>query len=115
MQLRAPVPRQADNKSGVPEEREVWGSQAGGKDKDFPSTFLSLSHIRHFFLKPRTDGYTTNSSAETLFQGRYNNSAPCLRAVAPPESLLLSLASQNARYGGGTGGVSLLLNSDPLP
>ena len=25
----------------------------------FPSTFLSLSHIKHFFFKPGTDDYTT--------------------------------------------------------
>ena len=65
-------------KSGVPEkEREgsgvlkveigVWNSQGGGKDEFFiffPSTFLSVSHIKLLFspLKPRTDDYTSNNS-----------------------------------------------------
>ena len=42
----------------------IWGSQGGGKDKHFLfSTFLSLSHIEHFFFfKPRIDDYTTNNS-----------------------------------------------------
>ena len=47
------VPRQVDKKSRVPEEeRGVWDSQGGGKDKHlfFPSTFLSLSHIKLFFF-----------------------------------------------------------------
>ena len=54
--VRESIPRQVVEKSRVPEEeREVWGSQGGGKDKGiifFPSlsTFLSLSHIKHFFL-----------------------------------------------------------------
>ena len=42
---------------GVPEERGVWNSQRGGKDKLFKfffSTFLSLSHIKrlYFFFFP---------------------------------------------------------------
>ena len=55
---------------GVPEERGVWNSQRGGKDKLFKfffSTFLSLSHIKRlyfffFSFKPGTDNYTTNNS-----------------------------------------------------
>ena len=38
---------------GVPEERGVWNSQRGGKDKLFKfffSTFLSLSHIKRLFI-----------------------------------------------------------------
>ena len=60
--MRESIPRQVD-KSGVPEEEKgVWGSQGGGKDKlFFPSTFLS--HIKpFFFFKPTTDDYTTNNS-----------------------------------------------------
>ena len=38
----------------VPEERGVWDSQEGGKDKRvvffFPSIFLSFSHIKLFFF-----------------------------------------------------------------
>ena len=51
--MRESIPRQVDKKSGVPEEeRGVWNSQGGGKDKLFfsPSIFLSLSHIKRFFL-----------------------------------------------------------------
>ena len=51
--LREPIPRQIDKKSGVPEdEKGVWGSQRGGKDKHFyfSSTFVSLSHIKRSFL-----------------------------------------------------------------
>ena len=64
--LRESVPRQVDKKSGVPEEEKgsgtlkaeigVWNSQEGGKNKLFfffrlcLSTFLSLSHIKRFFL-----------------------------------------------------------------
>ena len=46
--MRESIPRQVD-KSGVPEEEKgVWGSQGGGKDKlFFPSTFLS--HIKWIF------------------------------------------------------------------
>ena len=43
--LRESIPRQVDKKSGVPkEERGIWVSQVGGKDKRFFffSTFLSL-------------------------------------------------------------------------
>ena len=37
----------------------VWNSQAGGKDKLFFSTFLSLPHIKLFFFKPGANDYTT--------------------------------------------------------
>ena len=49
--VRESIPRQVDEKSGVPEEeRGVWGSQGEEKDKFFfSSTFLGLSHIKHFF------------------------------------------------------------------
>ena len=65
--VRKSISRQVDKKLGVPkEEKGVWGSQGGGKDKFFfssLSTFLSLSHIKYFFFfKPRTDDYTTNNS-----------------------------------------------------
>ena len=54
--LRESIPTQLDKKSRVPEEEKgVWNSQGGGKDKCLfsPSTFLSLSHIKRFFcLKP---------------------------------------------------------------
>ena len=48
--MRQSIPRQIDKKSG--EERGVWNSQGGGKDKHlfFFSAFLSLSHIKHFFF-----------------------------------------------------------------
>ena len=61
--LTESIPRQFDKKSGVPEDEEkgAWGSQGGldkgfssqggGKNKYlFSSTFLSLSHIKGFFL-----------------------------------------------------------------
>ena len=42
------------------EEREVWSSQGGEKDKLFFPYILSLSHIKRFFsFKPRADDYTT--------------------------------------------------------
>ena len=71
--IRESIPRQVDKKSTVKEEEEekgVWGSQ--GRDRSlevsrrrkgqtsFFSTFLSLSHIKHFSLSP--DDYTTNNS-----------------------------------------------------
>ena len=66
--VRESIPRQVDKKLGVTrEEKGVWNSQRERKDKHrfcfFFSlcTFLSLSHIKHFFFKPRTDDYTTNS------------------------------------------------------
>ena len=41
--VRESISRQVDEKSGVPEEeREIWGSQGGGKDKHL-FYFLSLS------------------------------------------------------------------------
>ena len=46
LMLRESIPRQADKKSGVPEEeRWVWNSQGGGKDKLFFSTVLSKDYI----------------------------------------------------------------------
>ena len=72
--MREPIPRQVDKKSGVPkEEKGVWGSQSRDRNMEFLrrrkgqtsfffSTFLSLSHIKHFFFKPETDDYTTNNS-----------------------------------------------------
>ena len=48
--LRESIPRQVDKKSEVPkEEKGVWNSQ-GEKDKHFFPTFLSLSHMKRFFL-----------------------------------------------------------------
>ena len=59
--LRESLPKQVDKKSRVPEEEKgVWGSRSGdrglrfsrrrkGQIFFFPSTFLSLSHIKHFF------------------------------------------------------------------
>ena len=61
--MRESIPRQVVEKSRVPEEEKgVWGCQGGdrglefsrrGKDKlffFFFSTFLSLSHIKRFYL-----------------------------------------------------------------
>ena len=59
-EMRESIPRQVDKKSGVPEdEKGIWGS--GSQDRGlelsrrrkgqipfFPSTFLSLSHIKFF-------------------------------------------------------------------
>ena len=62
VELRESIPRQVDKKSGVPKEKKgVWGSQSRGRGLEFSrsrkgqislffSTFLSLSHIKHFFL-----------------------------------------------------------------
>ena len=53
--MRESIPRQVDKKFEVPkEERGVWNSQGGRKDRFFSSTFLqfssvlSLSHVRLF-------------------------------------------------------------------
>ena len=50
--LRSPRRRKRSGALGA--EIGVWGSQRGGKDKQFfffpLSTFLSLSHIKRFFL-----------------------------------------------------------------
>ena len=53
LRVRESIPRQVDKKPSIPEEeREVCGSQGGRKDKCLfffsLSTFLSLSHIKHF-------------------------------------------------------------------
>ena len=49
LKVRQSIRRQVDKKSGEAEERGVWSSQGGGKDKHlFFSTFLSLSHLKHF-------------------------------------------------------------------
>ena len=59
-EMRESIPRQVDKKSGVPaDEKGIWGS--GSQDRGlelsrrrkgqipfFPSTFLSLSHIKFF-------------------------------------------------------------------
>ena len=58
--VRESISRQVDKKTGVPkQEKGVWGSQGGGKDKWFfvfvffflfsLSTFLSLSRIKYCF------------------------------------------------------------------
>ena len=41
----------------------VWNSQGGGKDKLLFFSLRSLVTVTNFFFKPRTDDYTTNSSA----------------------------------------------------
>ena len=58
--MRESMPRQVDKKSGVPEdEKGIWGSgsqdrglelsrRRKGQTPFFPSTFLSLSHIKFF-------------------------------------------------------------------
>ena len=61
--MRESIPRQVNKKSGVPEEEKgVWGSRGGDRGLEFsrrrkrqmlfffPSTFVSLSHIKYFFL-----------------------------------------------------------------
>ena len=61
MLLRKSVPRQVDKKSGVHEEKGIWGSQREARDLEFSrrrkgqtffflSAFLSLSHIKQFFV-----------------------------------------------------------------
>ena len=44
--------RRRKGSGALKEEIGVWNSQGGGKDKHFFvfSTFLSLGHIKHFFL-----------------------------------------------------------------
>ena len=65
--MRESIPRRVDKKSRVPEEEKgVCGSQSRGRHLKFFrrkgqtsfflfffSTFLSLSHIKHFFLSAR--------------------------------------------------------------
>ena len=55
--MRESIPRQVDKKSRVPkEERGVWNSQGGGKDKLFSSLhFLVLVTKNVFIFKPGTD------------------------------------------------------------
>ena len=60
-EVRESIPRQVDKKSRAPEEQKgVWGSQGGDRGLEFSkrrkgqtffffSTFLSLSHKKHFF------------------------------------------------------------------
>ena len=49
--IRSPASLRKRKGSRVPEvETGVWGSQGGAKDKLFFSTFLSLSHIKLFFV-----------------------------------------------------------------
>ena len=67
--IRSPgSPRRREGSGALEEEIGVWNPQGEGKDKClyFSSTFLSLGHIKifflFFFLKPRTDNYTTNNS-----------------------------------------------------
>ena len=94
--MRESVPRQIDKKSGVPEEEKgIWGSQGGDEGLEFSRrrkgqtfffpTFLSLSHIKHFFsFKPRADDYTTKLlSLNSVLRILYNNNVSCLRAVSP--------------------------------
>ena len=50
--MRESIPRQVDKKSRVPkEEKGVWGSQGGGKDKlFFFPTFISKDYITTMYL-----------------------------------------------------------------
>ena len=68
--MRKSIPRQVNKKSRVfEEEKGVWGSEGGDRHLEFSRrktnffpTFLSLSHIKVFFLfffKPRADDYAT--------------------------------------------------------
>ena len=51
LKVRESIPKQVDKKSGGSRGERVWSSQGGGKDKHlFSSTFLSLSHLKHFFV-----------------------------------------------------------------
>ena len=48
--VKESIPGQVDKKSGVPEEEiGVWNSRGKDKRLFFPSTFLSLSHVKQFF------------------------------------------------------------------
>ena len=50
MLLTESISRQVDKKSRFPEEEKgVWGSQGGGKDKLFFLYIPFLSHIKWFF------------------------------------------------------------------
>ena len=89
--LRESIPRQVDKKSGVPKkEKGAWGSRGGDRGLEFsrrkkrqtsffPSTFLSLSHIKHCFSLS-LDLMITHLSL-TLYQGLYNNNVSCLWTV----------------------------------
>ena len=59
--MRQSFPRQIDKKTKGAQEREVWNSQGGRKDKLFFSPLLSL--------------------VKSL-QGLYNNNVSCLRTVS---------------------------------
>ena len=48
--VRELIPRQVDKKSGVPEKERGRGFSRRRKGQTFFSTFLSLSHIKHFFF-----------------------------------------------------------------
>ena len=51
LKVKESIPKQVDKKSGGSQGERVWSSQGGGKDKHlFPSTFLSLSHLKHLFF-----------------------------------------------------------------
>ena len=58
MMLRESIPRQVDKKSRVSQQKKGgWGSQGG--DMDLVSSRRRNGQNDFFFLKPRTDDYTT--------------------------------------------------------
>ena len=80
--MRESIPRQVDKKSGIPkEERAIWGSQGGdsglgssGRRKGqtsfffFPfSTFLSLSHTKHYFFSLNPELIMTQQTIQALY------------------------------------------------
>ena len=72
--MRESIPRQVDKKSGIPkEERAMWGSQRGRKNKHLFFFFFPLHSLvlvtksGLFFFKSRTNDYTANNSIQTLY------------------------------------------------
>ena len=67
--MRASIPRQVDKKSGGPRgERhlELLWRRKGQISFLVFSTFLTLSHIKHFFFKQGTDDYITKLSLNSV-------------------------------------------------
>ena len=62
-----------EGSGALEEEIGVWNSRGGNDKLFFSSTFLSLSHIKHFFFKPGTDNYISVKKSTKRQYWRNNN------------------------------------------
>ena len=92
--MRESIPRQVDKKSGIPkEEREMWGSQRGGKNKHLFFFFsrhslILVTKTGLFFFKSRTNDYTATTQFKLCTKNYTTTICPAWGQFLLPENLL---------------------------